>query len=152
METCHPVLLPCKDTNILIFVTCGASFYLWVWSVQPPIPIPVGEMYLHARMFYALAHMLSIPMGSINFYMQELFYTQYYFYTHVCDVFTCKNVLYTHPYVFYSHGCNKFLHSRTFFTLTDTTFIPMSVMYLPARLFCTLAHTSCIPMGAVINF
>ena len=28
-ETCHPVLLPCKGTNILLFVTCGASFYLW---------------------------------------------------------------------------------------------------------------------------
>ena len=35
-ETCHLVSLPCKGTNILIFVTCGASFYLWVWSVQPP--------------------------------------------------------------------------------------------------------------------
>ena len=69
-ETCHPVSLPCKGTNTLIFVTCGASFYLQVWSVQPPIQsIPVGEMYLHARMFCALAHTSSIPMGEINNYM-----------------------------------------------------------------------------------
>ena len=27
VETCHPVSLPCKGTNILIFVTCGVSFY-----------------------------------------------------------------------------------------------------------------------------
>ena len=54
-------------------------------------------MYLHARMFCALAHMSSIPMGAINFYMQEcFFYTcPYHFCSHVCDVFTCKNVLYT---------------------------------------------------------
>ena len=32
-----------------------------------------GEMYLHARMFCARAHMSSIPMGAINFYMQEHF-------------------------------------------------------------------------------
>ena len=37
------------------------------------ISIPVGEIYLHARMFSALAHMSSIPMGAINFYMQERF-------------------------------------------------------------------------------
>ena len=36
-ETYHPVSLPCKGSNILIFVTCGASFYLRVLSVQPPI-------------------------------------------------------------------------------------------------------------------
>ena len=33
-------LLPCKGISILIFVTCGASFYLWVWSVQPLIQSP----------------------------------------------------------------------------------------------------------------
>ena len=33
-ETCHLVSFPSKGTNIFIFVTCGASFYLWVWSVQ----------------------------------------------------------------------------------------------------------------------
>ena len=63
-ETCHPVSLPCKGTNILIFVTCRASFYLWVWSVQPPIQSLLADttsilmfaMYLHARMFCTLTH------------------------------------------------------------------------------------------------
>ena len=64
-----------------------------------------------------------------------------------CDVFTCKNVLYTHSYILYSHGCNVFIHARTFFMLPDTTSIPMGAMYLHARMFCTLAHTSSIPMG-----
>ena len=35
------------------------------------ISIPVGEMYLRGTMFYALAHTSSIPVGAINFYMQE---------------------------------------------------------------------------------
>ena len=39
------------------------------------ISIPVGEMYLHTRMFYAHAHMSSIPMKAMNFYMQECFFT-----------------------------------------------------------------------------
>ena len=40
------------------------------------ISIPMGEMYLHARMFCALAHTSSIPMGALNFYLQERFYTR----------------------------------------------------------------------------
>ena len=35
--------------------------------------LPVGEMYLHARMFCALAHTSSIQMCAINFYIQECF-------------------------------------------------------------------------------
>ena len=39
------------------------------------ISISLGEIDLHARLFCALAHMSSIPMGAINFYMQERFFT-----------------------------------------------------------------------------
>ena len=100
VETCHPVWLPCKGTNILIFVTCGASLPAsMICTTTDTISIPVGEMYLHARMFCVLAHTSSIPMGAINFYMQwckDVFYTGWYhFYSHVWDVFTYKNVLYT---------------------------------------------------------
>ena len=75
-ETCHPVSLPFNGTNILIFVTCGASFNLWVWSVQPLIQylypwVRCIYIKLHARMFCALAHTSSIPMGAINFNMQK---------------------------------------------------------------------------------
>ena len=56
VETCHPVSLPCKGTNILMFVTCGAKFLPagLICTTTTTIPIPVGEMYLHARMFCAL--------------------------------------------------------------------------------------------------
>ena len=37
------------------------------------ISIPVGEMYLHAKMFCTLTRTSSIPMDAINFYMQECF-------------------------------------------------------------------------------
>ena len=33
--------------------------------------IPMGPMYLHARMFFTLADTTSIPMGAIYFHMQE---------------------------------------------------------------------------------
>ena len=74
-ETCHPVSLPCKGTSILVVVTCGASFYLRVWSVQPLIQ----SLYPRVRCIYMQEcsvhslHMSSIPMGAINFYMQEHF-------------------------------------------------------------------------------
>ena len=37
------------------------------------ISILVAQMYLHARMFCALAHTSSIPMDAINFYIKERF-------------------------------------------------------------------------------
>ena len=72
----------------------------------------MGEMYLHAKMFCTLTHMSSIPMDAINFYMKERI--KYDFYTHVCDVFTCKNVLYTRPYVFYSMDAITFYMQECF--------------------------------------
>ena len=103
------------------------------------ISIPVGEMYLHGRMFCALAH-------ASSFYMQEHFFTladttciqmllRLLFPWVQCQslkpvLSQCSQMgfvtvydliaLYTNSYVFYSHGCNKFLHARTFFTLANT--------------------------------
>ena len=111
--------------------------------------IPMFVMYLPARMLCTFSGVSSIPMGAINFYMQERF-----LYSLIPLLFSCLQcsicllfpwvqcqslkpvlsqcsqtgfvtvddfiALYTCSYVFYSHGCNKFLHARTFFTLADT--------------------------------
>ena len=114
-----------------------------ICTTTDTISIPMGEMYLLARMFCALAHMSFIPMGAINFYIQECFLHYWYhfysdartFYFHGCNVrvwnlfwarvakwfcdswwFYCP----VHSHIFYSHGCNVFIHARMFFTLTDT--------------------------------
>ena len=74
--------------------------------------------------------------GCDVFTCKNVFYTHWYhFYIHGCDVFTCKNVLYTRSYIFFSHGhgWNVFIHARTFFPLTDTTSFPMASMYLHER-------------------
>ena len=44
-----------------------------ICATTDTISIPVGEMYLHAKMFCTLTRMSSIPMDAINFYMQEHF-------------------------------------------------------------------------------
>ena len=98
--TCNPVILPSKGRNILIFVTCGASFYLWVWSVQPLIQSLhpwLRCIYMQECSVHSLIHLLfPWAMGAIHFYMQDHFYTcWYHFYSHVWDVFICKNVLYS---------------------------------------------------------
>ena len=213
METCHPVSLPCKGTNILIFVTCLASFYLWVWSVQPLIQslylwvrciymqecsvhllilfyflvcnkflharmlftltdttfILMFVMYLHARMFCTLApfvlyshgcnvrpwnlfwgsvaksvlsqlmilltftlpHTSSIPMGGINFYLQERF-----LHSLIPLLFKCL-------YIFYSHGCNVRAWNLFWASVAKPVLWQLTIL-----LSCTLSHTSYIPMGA----
>ena len=116
-ETCHPVSLPCKGTSILIFVTCGANFYLRVWSVQPPIQ----SLYSWVRCIYmqeCSVHLLIrllfpwVKQQSLKPVLSQCSETGFV----TVDDFIA---LYTHSYVFYSHGCNQFLHARTFFTLTD---------------------------------
>ena len=42
-------------------------------STTDRVSMPVGVRYLQARIFCVLAHTSSIPMGAINFYMQERF-------------------------------------------------------------------------------
>ena len=109
-----------------------------ICTTTDTISIPVGEMYLHVRMFCALAHTFYIPMGAINFYMQECFLNSLIpllFPWVQCQrlkpiLSQCSQTgfatvddfiaLYTRSNVFYSHGCNKFTHARTFLTLTDT--------------------------------
>ena len=117
-ETCHPVSLPCKGTNILIFVTCGASFYLQVWSVQPPIQslYPwVRCIYMQECSLHLLIHLLFpwVQCQSLKPVFSQCSHTGFV----TVDDFIA---LYTHLYIFYSHWCNKFLHARTFFTLVDT--------------------------------
>ena len=46
-----------------------------ICTATDTISKPVGEMYLHAIVFCALAHMSSVSMFAINFYIQEVFYT-----------------------------------------------------------------------------
>ena len=85
VETCHPVSLPYKGTNILIFVTCRANFYLWVWSVQPPIQslYPwVRCIYMQECSMHFLIHLhddLLFPWVQVatNLYMQERFCTRW---------------------------------------------------------------------------
>ena len=117
VETCHPVSLPCKGTSILIFVTCGASFHLWVWSVQSPIQTlyPWVRCIYMQECFVRLLRRSSIPMCAMSELKPVLSQSRQTGFMTVDDFIA----LYTLSYVFYSHGCNKFLHARTFFTLTD---------------------------------
>ena len=98
------------------------------------ISIPLGEMYLHGRMFCALAHMSSITMGAINFYMQERFLDSL-----IPLLFKCS-------YDFYSHGCN--VRAWNLFWASVAKLVLWQLMILLPG---TLTHRSSIPMGA-INF
>ena len=105
-----------------------------ICTTTDTISIPMGEMYLHARMFCALAHMSSIPMDAINFYLQECF-----LHLLIPLQFPCL-------YIVYSHGCN--VGALNLFWASVAKPVLRQLMIL---LLCTLAHTSSIPMGA-INF
>ena len=61
-----------------------------------------------ARMFWTLAHKYSIPMGAINFYMKERFFTLAY------TTFVPMGVMY--------------LHARMFCTLVHMSSIPMGAI------------------------
>ena len=76
-----------------------------ICTTTDTISIPVGAMYQHARMFGVLAHTSSIPMGAINFNMQECF-------------FTLADTTFIPMHVIY-------LHARMFCTLAHTSSIPM---------------------------
>ena len=126
--------------------TCGYDLYN-----HDTISIPVGEMYLHARMFRALAQTSSIPMGAINFYMQECFFTladtthilMFGMYLHARMFCTLA------PYIFYSHRCNVRVQPGCdlFWASVANSVLWQLMNLLP----CTLPHTSSIPMGAM-NF
>ena len=79
------------------------------------ITVPVGKMYLLARMFCTLTSYVFYSHG-YNVRAWNLFWAS------VAKSFLWQLMILlpcTLPHVFYSHGCNKFLHARTFFTLTD---------------------------------
>ena len=114
--------------------------------VTAAISIPVGEMYLHARMFCTLAPYVFYSHGCNKFLHARTFFTLADITSIqmlVCLLFPwvqcqsskpvlsqCSQTgfvivddfipLYTRSYVFYCHGCNKVLHARKFFTLADT--------------------------------
>ena len=147
-ETCHPVSLPCKGTNILILNLCWGKFLPvgMICTTTNTISIPLGEMYLHVRMFCAFAHMSSIPMGAITFYMQERFFA-------LADITSIlKFAMYLHArmfctlalYVFYSHGC----YVRTWNLFWASVAKPV-LWQLMILLPCTLTQTSSIHMGAI---
>ena len=91
--------------------------------------IPMGAMYLHARMFCTLAHMSSIQMGAMYLHAR-MFCTL----THMTSI---------------PMGA-MYLHARTFWTLAHTTSISEGPMYLHARTFCTLSDTTLYPLQALI--
>ena len=92
-------------------------------------------MYLHWRMFCALTHTSSIPMGAINFYMQECFFT-------LTDTTSISMfVMYLHArmfctlaHKFYSHGCN--IRAWNLFWACAAK----PVLWLMILLPCTVAH------------
>ena len=126
---------------------CGKFLPLgMICTITDTISIPVGAMYLHARMYCALAHMSSIPMGAINFYMQEpflhsliplLFPCLWCTYVQECSVHLLVHLLF--PWVQCLRAWNLFWASVTKPVLWQL------MILLP----CALAHTSCIPMGAM---
>ena len=95
--------------------------------------IPMGVMYLHARMFFTLADTTSIPYPWVQcIYCKNVLNTRSYdFYNRGCDIFTCKNVLNTRSYDFYTHGCDVFTCKNVLNTYTYMTSIPVGLMYLP---------------------
>ena len=63
-------LPPQKKKNTLTSsIPMGAiNFYMWerFFTLADMTFIPMGVMYLHARIFCTLAHMSSIPMGAMS--------------------------------------------------------------------------------------
>ena len=79
-----------------------------ICTTTDTISIPMGEMYLHAKIFCSLAHMSSIPMDAVNFYMQEcfkhsliwlLYLRLWCIYLHECSVHSPEHLLF--PWVQY---------------------------------------------------
>ena len=64
-------------------------------------------------------------------------------------IYTCKNIFYTSWYHFYSHGCDVFT-CKNVLRLGRTSSIPMGAMYLHARMFCTLSDMILYPLQAPI--
>ena len=97
-ETCHPISLPCKGTNILICNLWGKFLPVGIiCTTTNTISIPQGEMYLHARMFCALARTSSILMGAINFDIQECFS-----HSLIPLIFSCLQCIYMQEYSVHS--------------------------------------------------
>ena len=146
------------------FITMQGHKYSHICTTTDTISIPVGEMYLHARMFCALTHMSSIPMGAINFYMQEHFLHSmilltfsclWCIYMQECSVHLLHNLLF--PWVQCQSlkpvlsQCSQtsFVTVDDFIALYTNLYVFYShgcSKYLHARTFFSLADTTSIPM------
>ena len=135
-DICRPILLPCKGTRILKFVTYCYSFYLRVRSVQIQIQslYPLVRDVFAAKTFCTLADTF-IPVGAMIYMQERSLHSLIRLLYLWCDIFTCKNVLYTRIRLLYPQvpsvtryepweipGCDFFVHKR--------------VNYLPARINC----------------
>ena len=82
-QSLKPVLSQCSQTGFVtvddfialytrsyVFYSHGCSVFIHVWMfffiLTDTASIPMGVMYLHARMFCALAHTSSIPMSAMS--------------------------------------------------------------------------------------
>ena len=146
-ETCHPVSLPCKGTNILIFVTCGQIFtcvydlhnqrynlYTHGWDVFTSKNVLCTRSYvfyshgynkfLHTRTFFALADTTSILM--------------FVMYLHARMYCTLA------PYIFYSHGWNVRAWNLFWASVAKPVLWQLTIL-LP----CTFPHMSSIQIGTI---
>ena len=102
-----------------LFWASVAKLVLWQLIILLPCTLPRAS---------------SIPMGAINFYMQE------------CFLLSLIPLLFKCWYVFYSHGCN--VRAWNLFWASVAKLVLWQLMILlPWK----LSHTSSIPMGT-INF
>ena len=122
----------CTLARSYVFYSHGCNNWAWnlFWaSVAKPV-----LWHLMILLPCTLTHTSSIPMGAINFYMQE------------CFSHSLIPLLFKCSYIFYSHGFNVRAWNL-FWTSVAKPFLRQFMILFS----CTLAHTSSIPMGA-INF
>ena len=105
-----------------------------ICTTTDTISIPVGEMYLHARMFCTLAPYVFYYRGCNKFLHARTF-----LHSLIPLLFKCS-------YVFYSHGYNVRAWNLFWASVAKTVLWQLMILLL-----CTLTHLSSIPMGA-INF
>ena len=112
--------------SLSMWVRCG---YVRVCSVHPhAFSIFVGLMYTPVGTFYTLTDMISVPI--------------------LCDMYCCKHVLYAHIYYLYTHGCDVYTYRlvlytsfHAFFYLWDGNFTHGDILnYFTVLLFTTANH------------
>ena len=116
-----------------------------ICTTTEKISILMGEMYLHARMFCALAHTSSIPMGLVNFYMQE-----HFLHSLIRLLYPCLRYIYLQECSVHSPLCLLFPWCNVrAWNLFWASVVKPVLWQLMILLPCILAHKSSIPMGAL---